>query len=121
MGQPKFKDIVSKLNLVTDSVSLVSQAKEDRDDVSAQSLLELRDYAAKLRDRDRWCKNLLYMVWLGFIFSIGTTIALGLGWLHFENSTVTVPVGIGAGFVETYALAKIAVGFLFDGKKGSSK
>ncbi len=113
----KAADIVGKLTVIENSSEIVAETQSRVDYEALKAHLRVKEYAKKLEDRDKWCRNLLWLVKIGFVFSMATTIGLGLGWLHFENSAVTVPVAIGAGFLETYGLAKIAVNYLFDGNK----
>lgn len=111
----KAEDIVGQLSIVENSSEIAAEAQQHIDYEALEAHLRIKEYAKKLDDRDRWCKILLCLVIVGFGFSAITTLLLGAGILHFENSAITVPVAIGAGFLETYGLAKIAVNYLFDG------
>jgi hypothetical protein len=113
----KAADIVGKLSIIENSSEIVAETQFRVDYEAMEAHLRVKEYAKKLEERERWCRNLLWLVRIGFVFSMTTTIALGLGWLEFQSSAVTVPVAIGAGFLSTYGLAKIAVNYLFDGNK----
>lgn len=113
----KAEDIVGKLSILENSSEIVAETQSKVDYDALEARLRIKEYAKKLEDRDKWCKVLLVLVVVGFCFSTITTLLLGAGLLHFESAAITVPVAIGAGFLETYGLAKIAVNYLFDGNR----
>lgn len=111
-----------KSSLLT-SVESSEMAQEKEEEISYAAQNEALDYSIrldKINSRKKWDKWLLKLVIAGFILSYLMIVAIGLGWLSFDNSPFAVPSVVAAGVLETYGLAKIAARYFFsdDNRKG---
>lgn len=88
-----------------------SHSQADSIAESAKDELDRRKH--KTLSRKIWSYALLVMVVVGFSTSYLIIIAIGLGWLKFNDSQFAVPSVIAAGVIGTYGLAKIAVSYFF--------
>ncbi len=74
--------------------------------------LRLRETADFLSFRKNWSTKLLWLVIGIVIFNAVFLLAVGLGWLRYEDEWL-VRIIITGGFLEVLGLAKIVVEFLF--------
>jgi len=85
--------------------------------------LEIGARIEKARSRGLWGRVLLYLIIIGFAASYIMVFLIGIGFLHFDNSSYAVPSVVAAGIIQTYGLAKIATQYFFsdDAKDPSRK
>lgn len=74
--------------------------------------LRLRETAEFLNFRKSWSTKLLWLVISIVIFNAAFLLAVGVGWLQYEDEWL-VRIIITGGFLEVLGLAKIVVEFLF--------
>lgn len=91
---------------VVESISELTEEKQI-------AILRAREHRTTLRHRGWWSASLMGIVILINIVSLFVVISIGLGWMHFDGD-YAIPAIIGANFVETWALTKIAMNFYFN-------
>lgn len=97
-----------------------SEEAEDAIDFDKKNTeLSYQNRIAKKNNRRVWNWTLLLLVIIGFVTSYVIIFLIGLGVMKFENNAFAVSAVVGAGVLETYGLAKLAVQYFFSDNDSS--
>lgn len=97
-----------------------SEEAEDAIDFDKKNTeLSYQNRIAKKNNRRVWNWTLLVLVIIGFVTSYIMIFLIGFGVMRFENNSFAVPAVVGAGVLETYGLAKLAVQYFFSDNDSS--
>jgi hypothetical protein len=107
---------------ISESLEIAEKREEEIDWETENEKLSL-DIRKENRDvRQKWNKTLQVLVVVGFILSYLLILLIGFGVMKFDNNAFAVPSVVAAGVIQTYGLARLAIGYFFsEGDKTKPK
>ena len=107
---------------IPESLEIAEKREEEIDLDTENEKLSLDIRKENREVRQKWNKTLQVLVIVGFVLSYLLIILIGFGIMTFDNNAFAVPSVVAAGVIQTYGLARLAIGYFFsEGDKTKPK
>lgn len=107
---------------ISESLEIAEKREEEIDWETENEKLSLDIRKENREVRQKWNKTLQVLVVVGFILSYLLILLIGFGVMKFDNNAFAVPSVVAAGVIQTYGLARLAIGYFFsEGDKTKPK